>query len=241
MAISLFLIVITFLASMIGTISGFGITTILVPALAASYALPEVLLFTAIIHLANDIWKLILFRTGIHWRILLYFGLASVVASFFGALIVVFWGASLVFLRLLGVFFIIYALGVLFRPQFSLKPTSLSLMGGGALSGFSFGLFGMGGVLRSISLISFDMDKVSYLATNGAIALLVDAARMVVYRLSGIVLDQILFINLFLCIPISFIGAKVGEYLVRRVPQKQFKLMVAGFILLMGIKLLLKI
>jgi hypothetical protein len=241
MAISLFLIIMTFLASVVGTLSGFGVGTVLVSALSTSYPLPQVLLFTAIIHLAHDTWKLILFRKGINWRILLYFGLSSVVASFLGSIIVVLYGSSPIFLQFLGLFLILSALTLLLRPTLSIKQTAGALMGGGALSGLSFGLFGMGGVIRSLSLIFFDINRATYLATGGAVVLLVDVTRALVYRLSGIVLGPVLFTSLLFCIPLSFLGAKLGEYLVNRVPQKQFRPMVAGFILLMGIKLLLKI
>jgi uncharacterized membrane protein YfcA len=241
MELSILAIVITFFSSLIGTISGFGISTIMIPVLVTSYSLPQVLLFVAIIHLANDIWKLILFHNGIRWHLLLYFGLAGFFASIFGALLTIRLGMSPYFIQTFGLFLVMYALFLVLKPKFAFKETPTTLLQGGAVSGFFYGLFGMGGLLRGMVLISFNMDKAVYLATSGAISLIIDVTRVVVYRASGLVIGSNLLVSLLICIPISFIGAKAGEKIIQFVPQKQFRLMVSGFILLMGIKLVLKI
>ncbi|PLW95919.1 MAG: sulfite exporter TauE/SafE family protein, partial [Marinilabiliales bacterium] len=78
----------TILASGIGTITGFGTSTILVPILLFYLPLPETLLVVGVIHFSGDIWKMILFRKGFYWKLILTFGLTGIIASFLGARIV---------------------------------------------------------------------------------------------------------------------------------------------------------
>ncbi len=236
---SIMLVVITFISSVVGTISGFGISTIMIPALASAYPLQENLLFVAIIHAASDIWKLLLFHVGIRWRLILYFGSASFVATILGALLSARVGSSPIFVQVLGAFLIFYALLLLIRPSFTIKQTPQTMIQGGAASGFTFGLFGMGGVMRSMVLIAFNFDKIVYLATDGALAFIVDVTRIIVYVLSGFSLGAELKDGLIFCVPISFVGAKVGEKIVYAIPQKKFRLVVAGFILVLGVKLMI--
>ncbi len=59
-----------------------------------------------IIHLFGNIWKLILFRHGIRWRLIFGFGVAGVVSSFLGASLV-FTFPKVVLLGGVGVFFMV--------------------------------------------------------------------------------------------------------------------------------------
>src|SRR3990172_7728820 len=106
MEISITPMLLTFFASLLGTVSGFGISTIMIPFLVMSYPLPQVLLFVAIIHLVNDIWKLVFFHRGIRWHILLYFGGAGLIATIAGSLLSVYMGETPVFLRMFGFFLV---------------------------------------------------------------------------------------------------------------------------------------
>src|SRR5512136_1799330 len=60
-----YIALLTLAASIIGTLAGFGISTIMVPILLSIFSLPQTLLLTGIIHWFNDIWKMLLFREGI--------------------------------------------------------------------------------------------------------------------------------------------------------------------------------
>ena len=72
-------------ASFIGTVFGFGTSTISIPILAMFLPIQETVLLVAIIHWWGDIWKLLLFREGIRWWLILAFGLPGVIASYVGA------------------------------------------------------------------------------------------------------------------------------------------------------------
>src|SRR4030042_5033544 len=79
------LTLLTLLASNIGTFAGFGISTIMIPVLLLFFKLPETLLFVGILHLFDDIWKIVLFKKGIRWKLILSFGMPGIIASYIGA------------------------------------------------------------------------------------------------------------------------------------------------------------
>src|SRR3989344_5966349 len=79
----------TFLAGILGTISGFGISTVMVPIILLFLPLPETLLLVGLIHWFGDIWKMLLFKHGFDKKLLFYFGIPGVLMAILGGLIVV--------------------------------------------------------------------------------------------------------------------------------------------------------
>jgi len=229
---------IVIVASCVGTMTGFGTSTIMVPALLLLYPLPQTLLFVGIIHWFGNIWKLILFRKGIQWKLILSFGITGIAATFLGASLV-FNIPTAVLLRILGSFLIIYVIYLYARSSFKIKQSLFAGACGGMLSGFLAGLFGMGGAVRGLFLTSFDLPKAVYIATAGAIALTIDTTRLTTYFAKGARLPNLLLWGLLLFIPASFLGAKIAQRIVDTIPQKHFRQVVAVFLLLVGIKLLL--
>ncbi len=112
-------------------------------------------------------------------------------------------------------------------------------LSGGALSGFFAGMFGIGGAIRSMFLSAFNLPKAVYIATAGAIGLLVDSTRIITYFTGSVILPDELWWGLFLFIPISFVGAKFAKHIVDKIPQDRFRSVIAIFLLLIGIKLII--
>jgi uncharacterized membrane protein YfcA len=110
---------------------------------------------------------------------------------------------------------------------------------GGALSGFFAGIFGVGGAVRGAFLSAFDLPKAVYIATAGGIGLVIDTTRVATYALGGTRLESSLLWGLLLFVPSSFLGAKMAERIVARIPQEQFRVVIAAFLFLAGGKLLL--
>jgi uncharacterized protein len=69
-------------ASAIGTATGFGTSTVMIPVMVLFVPVPIALLFVGIIHLCGDIWKVVLFKRGLDWKLILGFGLSGIVASY---------------------------------------------------------------------------------------------------------------------------------------------------------------
>src|SRR3989344_6736333 len=75
----------TLIASIVGTLAGFGTSTIMLPILLLFIPYPVALLFVGIIHFFDDLWEIILFRRAVNWKLLLGFGVPGVIASTIGA------------------------------------------------------------------------------------------------------------------------------------------------------------
>jgi uncharacterized membrane protein YfcA len=232
------ILVIVIIASGIGTMTGFGTSTIMVPIMLLFYPVPQTLFFVGIIHFFGNVWKLLLFRKGVMWRLILSFGVPGVAATFLGASLV-FDVPAAVLSRILGSFLIIYVIYLFAKSSFKVKPNLIFGACGGALSGFFAGIFGIGGAVRGLFLTAFDLPKAVYIATAGSIALFIDATRLTTYFSKGARLPDMLLCGLPLFIPASFIGAAITKRIVDRIPQEHFRKIIAVFLLLMGIKLLL--
>jgi|SRR3989344_39024 len=228
----------TVVAAAVGTVTGFGTSTVMVPVLTLFYPLPVTLLLVGIIHFFGDIWKVVLFKKGIKWRLILLFGIPGVVASLAGASLV-FAVPQATLSRILGAVLAAYPVFIFVNHKFKLPQNVGSSLTGGALSGFLAGIFGVGGPVRGAFLAAFNLDKVVYIATSGAIGILVDLTRLTRYAAGGIGLPRALTLGLLVFIPASFLGAVIAEKVVTKIPQKLFRKIVAIFLLLVGIKLLI--
>src|SRR3990172_5831608 len=230
--------VLTFLAAILGTITGFGISTVMVPVVLLFLPLPETLLLVGVIHWFGDIWKMYFFKKGIDWKLLIYFGIPGVVAAFIGASLVLTLPERLLS-QFVGAILSAYVIYLLLKPSFRLKKSPLAAGLGGAGSGFLGGLTGVGGgALRAIVLTAFNVPKSTYIFTSGVLGALIDASRISIYLISGTKIPQLLFFGLFLFIPASFLGAEIAKKLVGKIPQKTFRNLIALFLFLLGVKLL---
>ncbi len=234
----LYIALLTMLASMIGTLAGFGISTIMVPILLLVLPLPQTLLLVGIIHWFNDIWKMLLFRKGIRWRLLLAFGLPGIITSFIGS------SLSLkipweIISRALGVFLIAYVLFITVNKTFKLSQRLSVAISGGALTGFFAGIFGIGGEINAVALSAFNLEKAVYIATAGAISFMIDSTRIATYIEGGVRLEPAILSGFLIFIPASLFGATAGKKGIEKIPQEKFRNVVAIFIFLFGLKLML--
>ncbi|HIJ70149.1 MAG TPA: sulfite exporter TauE/SafE family protein [Planctomycetes bacterium] len=231
-------IIVVVIASAVGTITGFGTSTIMVPVMLVFYPAPETLLFVGIIHWFGNLWKVILFKHGFRWKITLTFGLPGILASFLGALLM-FRITPQVLSRALGAFIIAYVIYLFAKSSFKVSRGILTSICGGAASGFMAGVFGIGGAVRALFLSAFDLPKAVYISTAGAIALAVDTTRLTTYLAGGAHLESIGFWILPPAVIASFLGAKLAKRIVDRIPQARFRTVIAGFLLLIALKLLI--
>lgn len=233
-----YITILTVLAGGVGMLTGFGTSTIMVPVLLLFFPLPQTLLLVGIIHWFGDIWKLALFRQGIRWKLLLGFGVPGIIASFLGASLS-FDAPETLLSRIMGGFLIAYVVFIFANPSFRLKQNNSTAVTGGVFSGFLAGIFGIGGAVRSAFLSVFDLPKAIYITTTGGIALFIDSSRLITYTLKGTRLDPMMSWGLIAFIPASFLGAKLAKHTIDKIPQKYFRIVIAAFLFVVGVKLIL--
>lgn len=229
-------LIIAFVSEIIGTIAGFGSSTIALPISLLFLDFKTAIVLVAFLHIFGNMGRISLFRFGVDKNILLKFGIVSVFFTLAGALLVNYTPQE-VLKGSLGIFLIIYSV-ISWSGTFRLKASNATAVIGGILSGFLAGLIGTGGALRAVFLSAFQLPKEKYVATAAAIALAVDATRIPVY-----IKDGYLNNNLYWLIPFIFIvaiaGSFVGKKIVDRIPQNFFRRIVLSAIFIVGIKFII--
>jgi uncharacterized membrane protein YfcA len=152
---------------------------------------------TAVVHLANNLFKLALLGRHADKRVALKFGLPAVLAAFVGAALLELLASRMVpafshawlgaerevSILALVIAAIIAAFAVLeLWPRFdSLAFHPRWLPVGGIISGFFGGLSGHQGALRSAFLVRAGLERDAFLGTGVVIAVAVDLARLTIY------------------------------------------------------------
>jgi uncharacterized membrane protein YfcA len=246
-----------FFASGLTVFSGFGLGTILLPVFALFFPLNIAVALTAVVHLVNNLLKLVMFWKNASWRIVLRFGIPAVIAALIGAKILFVIGsqpvlrsyswagrtAEITALKILGGVIIILFSILENLPGFqklTFPPRYLSL--GGFISGFLGGLSGHQGAMRSAFLIKCGLSKEAFIATGVVIACLVDFSRLLVYGQYLRKMDLSEYAGVLAAtIAAAFFGVLISARLLKkttiRVVQKMvsFMLLVIGALLIAGL------
>lgn len=231
--------VLALIAEILGTISGFGSSILFVPLAALFFDFKTVLGITAVFHVFSNLSKIYLFRQGLDKNIAWQLGIPAVVAVIIGALL-----TELIPQQQLEVMMCILlialSLYLLVFAEKKLAPSSTNLISGGLASGFLAGLVGSGGAIRGLTLTAFQLEKNIFLATSAMIDLGVDASRTVVYYANGYMNKDLFFLIPFL-LGISIVGSWIGKKILAHIPQKQFRWLVLGVVLVTAAIQLVKI
>jgi len=186
-----------FFAAGLTMYSGFGLGTLLLPVFALFFPAEMAVVATAMVHGANNVFKVSLLGRHADREIVLKFGLPAIAAAVFGALALG-WVAQSgsriaievnneVFAEITPVKLVIGFLMIGFAlfellPRFrAIKFERRYLPLGGVLSGFFGGLSGHQGALRSAFLAKTGLTTERFVGSNAAIGFLVDLTRISVY------------------------------------------------------------
>ncbi|MEX0617315.1 MAG: sulfite exporter TauE/SafE family protein [Candidatus Woykebacteria bacterium] len=222
-----------FIAEVIGTIAGFGSSTIALPLSLLFFDFRTALVLVAFLHIFGNIGRIGFFRHGLDKGIILRFGIPSVILTLIGALLVSYTPQETL-KGLLGLFLVSYSVWS-WSGNFQIKAsTNTSILGGG-LSGFLAGLIGTGGALRGAFLTAFNLPKEKYIATAAAIALAVDLTRIPIYLSQGFLVEKFYWYIPALLV-VALLGSFTGKQVVSKIPQGKFKKVVLVAILLIGVK-----
>ena len=225
------------IAEIIGTISGFGSSVFFVPVAAYFFDFHSVLGITALFHIFSNISKIVFFRKGVNWKIVLKMGVPAVLFVSLGALLSKYLNNQVLAIGL-AVFLIFFSLLFLLFQKIAIRPTTLNSAVGGAISGFVAGLFGTGGAIRGMTLAAFNLQKDVFIATSAFIDVGVDLSRGLVYFSNGFIHYHDLGYVLML-IGASIVGTYTGKLILEKISETLFKKIVFGVILGVGIVTLL--
>lgn len=226
-----------YVAAIFGTLAGFGSSTVLIPVAMFFMDLKTAVFFVACFHLFNNLFKVKLFFTAIDYKIFWQFGIPSIIFAFLGARFITILPVALL-VQILAVFLILFSCITFFKPHIKIKQNSFNALLGGGLSGLLAGLIGMGGAVRSVFLIAFNLPKEIYIATGALIALVIDLTRIPTYLWTGVVSDNAYYALLPILVIIAYLGVKTGKSLLGKIDQELFRKIVLGALFFVGIRML---
>jgi uncharacterized membrane protein YfcA len=241
------------IASGLTFFSGFGLGTLLLPTFALFFPLPSAVAMTAVVHLLNNLFKLVLIGRHADRDVVVRFGVPAIAASFAGAytlvrlayleplLVYEIFGRScevtpirLVIAVLMAVFAVVEVRSDSGRMGFDRRYLPL----GGTLSGFFGGLSGHQGALRSAFLIKCGLTKEAFIGSGVVIACVVDVVRIGVY---GSRYDFPTFGDrlglVAVAVAAAFVGAFAGRRLLHQVSMKAVQVIVTVMLLSVAVGL----
>jgi uncharacterized membrane protein YfcA len=227
------------LSEILGTVGGFGSSLFFVPIAGFFLDFQSVLGITALFHVSSNLAKIAFFRKGVDKKLLISMGIPAVIFVVAGAFFSRFVETKYLEFSL-ALFLISISLILLLLKRFTLKPTLLNSIIGGAFSGLAAGLVGTGGAIRGITLAAFNLRMEVFIATSAIIDLAIDSSRSVVYFLNGYVHNHDLYLIPILLL-VSILGTFLGRKILTRISEDQFKSIVLILILLVGLVTLYKL
>ena len=246
---------VAFVSAGLTLFSGFGLGTLLLPAFAFFFKIELAIAATAVVHLANNLFKLALVGRAADLDVVARFAVPGAAAAFVGAWLLGFfsklapighwsWGE-----HTFAILPINLALGALIAGfawlEVSKHAAELSfgrrwLPLGGAISGFFGGLSGHQGALRAAFLLRLGLSRDAYIGTSVVAAVVVDLARLGVYgstflgRDLATLRDQGGESLVAAAIAAAWLGSFVGSRLVRSVTLRSVQLLVAAMLVLVA-------
>ncbi len=239
-------------ASALTLFSGFGLGTLLMPVVALFFPLDVAIAITAVVHLANNLFKVGLMGRYANVGVLLRFGLPAVAAAFAGAVLLSWLSGAAPIIEytalgrelavtpvklVVGILIVGFVLLELWPAFAAIAIDRKYLPVGGVISGFFGGLSGHQGAFRSMFLLKAGLDKNSFIATGIMIAVMVDFARLAIYgrQLTGREsLDWALVGAACLS---AFLGAYLGRKWLEKITMRTVRYIVSALLLLVGLGL----
>jgi uncharacterized membrane protein YfcA len=221
------------LAGTIASVAGFGIGSVLTPLLALRADAKLAVAVVSIPHVVGTAVRFWLLRGHVDRRIFLWFGVTSAVGGLTGALLhayassralAVVFGCLLLFVGMSEM------TGLMRRVHLGRRAACKA----GGVSGVFGGHGGNQVGIRSASLLAFDSDPRTFVATATAVGLVVDGARIPVYlatEWSGL---QDLWIPIAIATAGVVAGTLAGARMLRGVPEPVFRRVVALLLLSLG-------
>ena len=245
-----FIIVVALFASILTFFSGFGLGTILLPAMTIFYPVSIAIVLTGIVHFINGAFKVILIRQFVHIPTLLRFGVFAIPTAMLGAWLMTslgeqeailnysLWGNEYAVMPLnfvVGFLMIGFTVIEVIPATKNISINKKFLPLGGAISGFFGGLTGHQGAFRTMFLIRANLTKEQFVATGSAFSFCVDLTRLSVYlkNLSKIHLQENAYF-LGWAIGAALLGVVIGNRLLDKVDIKFIKYLISLALFVLG-------
>ena len=228
---------IALLAGAVAAVAGFGIGSLLTPALIPLLGTQLAVVAVAVPHAAGTALRLWRLREAIDWRLLRGFGIASAAGGLAGALMHG-WLSGPSLTRVFGALLILSGLAALIGWTKRVPLPRVPALCAGAVAGLFGGMVGNQGSIRSAALLAFRLPPRAFVATATATAMIVDAVRLPVYiAQAGSVIrgNPALVATMTLGV---VAGTLLGDPVLRRIPDRWFSRIVGVLLIALGFYML---
>lgn len=238
--------------------SGFGLGTLLMPVFALFFPVEVAVAATAIVHGANNIFKIAVVGKHADKTLVVRFGVPAIIAAFAGAAALGYVShfgeitrysigpriAVITPIKLtMGMLMLVFALFELLPRMRNLKFDRKYLLLGGILSGFFGGFSGHQGALRSAFLAKVGVSTEAFVGTNAFIGFMVDMARILTY--TGMYLlakttspiGQAQWPLILTGILSAFIGVMIGKRFLHKITMKTVQSLTGALLLAIALAL----
>ena len=209
-------------------------------------------------HLFNNIFKSVITIKKTNWEVVVKFGVPSIIGAFLGSFLLQYlidYGTALIHLDFssfkletnvlkicIGLLILVFTIFELMDIKNKIIQSNKVFYFGGALSGFFGGLSGHQGAFRSAFLLHADLNPQQFIATNAAIATLVDITRLIIYGINiQLLFNEVDTILVIVASCAAFAGVLTGTLGIHKVTIHRIQTLVAYLLLGIGILLSLGI
>ena len=219
-------------------VTGFGSGLISIPLLALFLPLTFVVPFINILDISASLVHVIHTRQHISWKVIL----RAIPFVFIGVPVGLFVLRSietLILVKALGVFIILFAIYSLISPQLKKNDSLIWPAFGGFFGSLIGTLFGTGGPFYVFYFQLQKLDKTIFRATCAAVFLIDGLVRATGFTLSGFYSTTVL-LNIAYALPVMFLAMYIGNHLHTNITQRTFQKAIGVFLILSGFALIFK-
>lgn len=225
------------LAYVIFGVSGFGSALINVPVLAHFLPLQTVVPLALLLDFSASLLTGTRFRRSVHGReigVLVPFG---ILGTILGVILLVNLPREAALLAL-GALILCYGVYNFFRHEHATRISRRWAIPAGLLGGTIGGMFGTGGPVFVIYLSRRLTDTAQLRANLAAIFTLQTAARIVIFLISGLLLQLTVLLTALALFPVMLLGLRLGNLLHARLSRMRIMQVISALLILSGITLI---
>ena len=223
----------------IAGVTGFGIGSLLTPAMASQVDARLAVAAVSIPHVVGTAFRFWLLGGRVDRRVLWSFGVMSAVGGLTGALVQE-QATTPLLMVIFGVLLLFSAAAELTGLARRMRFEGPVAYVAGALSGLLGGLVGNQGGIRSAALLGVELPKHAFVATATAVGLMVDGARVPVYL--WYMGESIGSVGAWVVLATAGVvaGTVLGHRVLVRIPEHWFRRAVAVVLALLGAAMLVE-
>ncbi|MDH5394186.1 MAG: sulfite exporter TauE/SafE family protein [Gammaproteobacteria bacterium] len=219
-------------------VTGFGSGLIAIPLLALFLPLTFVVPFISIMDISASVLHTLHTRRHVAWKTI-FRALPFAVIGVSVALFVIKSINTVILVKALGVFIIVFAIYSLISPELKKSNSRIWPVFAGFFGSFIGTLFGTGGPFYVFYFHLQKMDKTVFRATCASTFLLDGLIRATGFSLSGFYTTAVL-LNILYAMPVMMLAMYIGEHLHTNISQRAFQRAIGVFLVVSGMALLFK-